>query len=86
MRNNIPLAIAAGAFAAIIGASIWAAITVATGFQIGWIAVGVGILVGFAVRIAGKGETLTFAVIGAIFALVGCLLGNIFTGIYFISE
>lgn len=38
---------------------------------------GIGFLVGFAVRIAGKGVTSTYGVIGAIFALLGCLLGNV---------
>ena len=45
-----------------------------------------GILVGYAVRIAGTGETLVFAIIGALFALVGCILGNLLTGISFIAD
>ncbi|MEM1083349.1 MAG: hypothetical protein AAGI48_04460 [Verrucomicrobiota bacterium] len=86
MRNNLPMALVAGATAAIVSAVIWAAITVSTGYQIGWIAVGVGILVGFAVRLAGKGETIAFAITGAAFALIGCLLGNFLAGIGFISQ
>jgi hypothetical protein len=86
MRNSIPLALLAGAVAAVIGASIWAAITVSTGYQIGWIAVGVGILVGYAVRIAGQGVTVAFSIIGAVFALVGCVLGNLLAGISVIAD
>src|SRR5260221_13726610 len=57
--------IGGGFISAIIGAVIWAAVTVATGYQIGWMAVGVGFLVGVAVRKYGKGLTPMFGVIGA---------------------
>lgn len=78
-EENFPLGVAAGLVGALGGALIWAAITVATGYQIGWMAVGVGFLVGFAVRAAGKGMTQKFAIAGAALALLGCLLGNIFS-------
>jgi hypothetical protein len=76
-QNNVPLAILAGLAAAVVSAGIWAAVTVATKFQIGWMAVGVGFLVGYAVRWGGKGTTPVFGVIGAALALLGCLLGNL---------
>lgn len=75
-RQSIGLAIVGGLLGALLGAAIWAGITAATHFQIGWMAVGVGVLVGFLVRILGKGVDITFGIIGAVFALVGCLLGN----------
>lgn len=75
----------AAAVAALIGASLWAAVTVATEYQIGWMAVGVGVLVGFAVRYAGKGTTQPFAITGAGFALLGCVLGNLLSTVGFIS-
>ncbi len=59
----------------LIGASIWAGITYATGMEIGWIAWGVGLCVGVAVRV-GAGETTDgimpggIAVVGAIAALM----------------
>ena len=77
--GNFPAAIAAGFVAALIGAAIWAAVTVATEYQIGWMAVGVGFLVGIAVRAAGKGSGDRFAYAGAVLALLGCVLGNLFT-------
>ncbi|MFN9880838.1 MAG: hypothetical protein ACK557_20410 [Planctomycetota bacterium] len=76
-EQNLPLAIVGGLVAALVGAAIWAAVTVATGYQIGWMAVGVGFLVGLAVRVLGKGITPIFGVIGAAGALFGCLLGNL---------
>jgi hypothetical protein len=47
----------AGLAAAIIGAIVWAVLTVMTNYhQIGWMAVGVGALVGFALRIGNGGN------------------------------
>ena len=41
---------------AIIGAIAWAAISSATGFQIGYVAVGVGFLAGYGMRTLGGGR------------------------------
>ncbi len=79
LEQNLPMAVIAGAAAAIIGGAIWAVVTVTTNFQIGWMAVGVGFLVGYGVRYFGKGVTNTYGIIGASFALAGCLIGNLFT-------
>jgi hypothetical protein len=78
-EQNLPMGFMAGLAAAAIGAAIWAMITLVTNFQIGWMAVGVGFLVGWAVRVAGKGTTTTFGVLGAALALGGCLTGNLLT-------
>ncbi len=86
MRNNLILGAVGGAIAAIIGAAIWAGVTIATGWQIGFMAIGVGILVGFAVRLLGKGETQVFGIVGGVFALVGCVLGNLFTGMAVLAK
>jgi hypothetical protein len=67
----------AGLAAAIVGAVIWAVITVTTDHQIGWMALGVGALVGFALRIGNGGKA--FGILGALFALFGCVLGNYFS-------
>ncbi len=85
-NQNLQMAIIGGMIAAIIGASIWAVVTVLTNFQIGWMAVGVGFLVGYAVRIAGKGITKIYGYIGAVLALLGCLAGNLFSVCAIISK
>lgn len=69
----------AGLAASLTGAAIWAVVTIYTNFQIGWMAVGVGFLVGYAIRLAGKGIDKVFGIVGAILALLGCLTGNFFT-------
>lgn len=78
-EQNLPMGIAAGAIAAAAGATVWALLTVATSYQIGWMAVGVGFLVGYAVRLLGKGLTPLYGVIGSGLALLGCLAGNVLT-------
>ena len=74
-----------GLLAALLGAIIWAAITVATGYQIGYMALAVGFLVGISIKIFGKGIDPVFGYIGAALALLGCLLGNLFAIIGFLS-
>ena len=54
-------------------------ITYNTGYQIGFMAIGVGFLVGYAVNYFGKGMTTPFGIVGAFFALFGCILGNLLT-------
>ena len=84
-EQNFPLAIVAGLVAAIMGGVIWAIVTVSTGYQIGWMAVGVGFLVGISVRTLGKGLSKSYAYVGAFFALFGCLLGNFLSIIGFVE-
>jgi hypothetical protein len=67
----------AGAAASALGAAAWAVVTVFTHYQIGWMAVGIGFLVGFAVRTFGKGVDRVFGIVGAALALFGCLAGNL---------
>lgn len=76
----------AGLGAALAGAAIWAVVTVTTQFQIGWMAVGVGFVVGHAVRVYGKGVTKPFGILGAGFALAGCVLGNLMSVCGFVAK
>jgi hypothetical protein len=85
LQQNLPLGILGGALAAAVSAAIWAAITAATGFQIGWMAVGVGILVGLGVRVLGKGVDNSFRVAGAALALLGCAAGNLCAGCFVVA-
>lgn len=78
-KESLPLAILAGLAASIVAAFLWALISYATGYQIGFMAIGVGFLVGYAVNFLGKGSGTIFGIVGAFFALFGCLLGNLLT-------
>ncbi len=76
-EQNLLLGIVGGIGAAIAGAAVWAGVTVVTGYQIGFMAIGIGFLVGFAIRALGKGVTNPFGVVGAVLSLLGCALGNL---------
>ena len=84
-HQNMTMGIVAGLVAAIAGAFLWAVVTVVTGYQIGWMAIGVGFLVGLAVRFLGKGISISFGIVGGACALLGCLLGNVMTLCGFIA-
>lgn len=77
-EQNLLLGALSGAAAALVGAVAWAAITYLTSYQIGWMAIGVAFLVGWAMRTFGKGVDKLFGVTGAALALLGCLAGNLF--------
>jgi hypothetical protein len=75
-EQNIVLGTAAAGIAGIAGAVIWAAITVATLFQIGWLAIGIGFLVGIANRKFGKGIDKIFGIVGGAIAFLSVAAGN----------
>lgn len=75
-RQNFPLGIVCSLLAAILGGVLWATITVITEYQIGYMAVAVGFLVGKVNHFTGKGMEIKFGVVGAVMALLGCVLGN----------
>jgi hypothetical protein len=85
-KQNMPLALLGGFVSAVVCAIIWAYITYITGIQIGFMAIGVGLLVGYTVRILGKGISTRFGIIGATFSLLGCLAGNILAICIVISQ
>lgn len=86
IHQDFNYAIVGGLSATLISAVIWAIITVATKYQIGYMAIGVGLIVGFSVQFFGAGIDKKFGFIGALLSLIGCLLGNLFSQIGFIAE
>lgn len=76
----------AGFVASCIGAALWAGVTITTGMQSGFFAVGIGFFVGFAVRTVGKGLEPVFGYLGGGLALMGCLAGNLFAMIGLIAQ
>jgi hypothetical protein len=48
-------------------------------------AIGVGFLVGWAVKKLGQGIDVPFGVVGAFMSLLGCLLGNYLSAVGFIA-
>jgi hypothetical protein len=76
-QPSLLMGLVGGLIAMLGGAIVWGAVTYFTQYQIGWVAIGVGFLVGVAVRFFGKGKTLIFGISSAVLALVGCALGNL---------
>ncbi|MEK6743051.1 MAG: hypothetical protein AABZ15_05560 [Nitrospirota bacterium] len=85
-NQNLSMGAVGGIAAAAVGAVIWAIITIATGYQIGWMAIGVGFLVGYAVKLLGKGVDPVFGYAGAAIALAGCIIGNLLTVVIMVSR
>lgn len=76
-ESNLIMGLIGGALAMLVSAVIWGAVTYFTEYQIGWMAIGVGYLIGIAVKFFGKGKTMIFGISSAGLALVGCALGNL---------
>lgn len=76
-QPNLLMGLIGGVIAMLIGAIVWGAITYFTEYQIGWMAIGVGFLVGVAIKFFGRGKTIAFGISGAVLALIGCILGNL---------
>ncbi len=75
--QNLPLGIVGGLVGAAIGAAAWAAITMVTDYQIGWMAIAIGFLTGLGMRTLGKGREPIFGIFGAALALAGVVVGNL---------
>lgn len=85
-HQDFNFALVGGAVATLLSAILWAVITITAKYQIGYMAIGVGLLVGFAVKYFGAGIDKKFGFLGAGFALLGCLLGNLFSQIGFAAQ
>lgn len=78
IESNLIMGVIGGGVAMLVGAILWGVITYVTEYQIGYMAIGVGFLVGIAVRFFGKGKTPIYGISSAALALLGCVLGNLF--------
>ena len=85
-EQSLPAGLMAGLAASLVGAAVWAVLTAVTEFQIGWMAVGVGFLVGFSVRLAGRGLDQVFGVAGSVLSLLGCVAGNLLAVVVMLSK
>ncbi|SHK28083.1 hypothetical protein SAMN04488028_10456 [Reichenbachiella agariperforans] len=86
LEQNLPVALIAGTVTGIAGAILWGAITVATNFQIGYMAIAIGAAVGMAMRYTGKGIDPIFGFAGGALAVLSCILGNFLSVIGFIAN
>lgn len=73
------LSLAAGLVAALIGGAAWAAIAIFGNLEVGWVAWGIGILVGGAMALTTPQRSRKLAVLAAMLALVGLAAGKAMT-------
>ncbi|HSJ67102.1 MAG TPA: toxin-antitoxin system YwqK family antitoxin [Anditalea sp.] len=85
-HQSMGFAILGGFLLVIFSAILWAALTVATQYQIGYMAIGVGLIVGYGIRYFGAGIDKEYGILGGIFALLGCLLGNLLSTVGFVAQ
>lgn len=84
---NIAGALFLGALAAIIAGIAWFAITVLTGYQIGYGAIGVGFLIGYAIIFgSGKKRGATLQMMSVALTLVTLFIAQYFISLYYIRK
>jgi hypothetical protein len=76
-EQRLFLGLVVGLVAGVTGATLWAGIAIATQYQFGIVAVGVGILIGLAVRFSGRGVDRIFGLVAALIAVLACATGNL---------
>jgi hypothetical protein len=85
-EESLKGAIIGGLIGALIGTVVWTLIGAISGHTFGIIALGVGGLTGFGVRIGGNGSNPIYPIIAAGFAVGGCLIGNVMIIAIYISQ
>jgi short subunit fatty acids transporter len=75
-QQDTPRAVLTGAVAALLGGALWAIIVAATKYEVGWVAWGVGGLVGFAMARATARRDATIAAMAAALSVGGLIAGK----------
>ncbi|NME71278.1 hypothetical protein HHU12_25155 [Flammeovirga aprica JL-4] len=79
LEQNLPMGLIAGIITGLVGSLVWSGISIATLYQINYLAIGIGVAVGISIRYFGKGLDKIFGVSGALIALSSIVLGNVLT-------
>jgi hypothetical protein len=77
-EEGVNRALIGGALAAVLGGAAWALIVIATAYEIGWAAWGIGALVGLVMAKLTTTRGPSLATLGAVLAAVGLLVGKVF--------
>lgn len=85
-RGSVVLAVIGGVLSSIAIASLWALITVNAERQ--WVIMGIfaGLIVGYCVHLMARGRSLAISIIGGLFALFSCILGDYLSNVGFIAQ
>lgn len=74
--QNTGRAVVAGLLAAVVGGAAWALIVLVTGYEVGYVAWGVGLLVGFAMARTTGIRSKRLGMVAATLAVLGLLVGK----------
>lgn len=85
-KENVLMVAAVGVAAMLAGAILWALVTVITQSELGLMAIAVGFIVGIAIQKVRRRPSKNLGILGAILALIGCVLGNAFSFVAFIAQ
>jgi hypothetical protein len=77
--NSLVMAILAAGAAAILGGVVWGIIVLVSGYEIGFMATGIGVLTGYAVAKLTRARGVPMQIIAVVAALIGILIGKYVT-------
>jgi hypothetical protein len=77
-EQNFVAAVVVGAVATLLAAAAYGITVAIWAFSYGFAAAGVGIVIGLSMGFLGRGISMKFAVVAAVYAITGCVLGNLF--------
>jgi len=76
-KPSFALACLGAILGALVGTAVWVAVLYFAGIRSGYIALLVGVTAGFGAKLLGRGTSVGFGVIAAVFALFGIVGGNV---------
>ena len=80
-EQNFVAAVIAGAIATFLAAIAYGIAVETWPFSFGFAAAGVGIVIGLSMGFLGRGISMKFAVMAAVYTITGCVIGNLFVKI-----
>lgn len=84
-NQSMGLAVLGGLSAFLFCTAIWALISIKIEYQVGYMAIGIGLIVGLAVRYSGQGYRWKYGLVGAIFSLLSIIVGNVLMVTMYVS-
>jgi ribose/xylose/arabinose/galactoside ABC-type transport system permease subunit len=85
-EQKFTAAVSAGAIAMLLAAVAYGIMVETWPFSYGFAAAGVGVVVGFFVGFLGRGISMRFSVVAAVYTIIGCVLGNLFEKIMQLAQ
>ena len=77
-EQNFTAAVIAGAIAMLLAAVAYGIVVEALPISYGFAAAGVGVVIGFFMGFLGRGISMKFSIVAAVYTIAGCVLGNLF--------